>query len=332
MKLIRTIAVSTLTAFAFVAALIGTAAPAQAQATRTWVSGVGDDVNPCSRTAPCKTFAGAISKTAVGGEINCLDPGGFGAVTITKSLTIDCHYTEGGALAGGNGITVNDSLSGTPNTAVVFLRGLDIFGVNPPSNGVRFISGAALHIEDSVIRRFNAANSFGVSFQPAAAAELYISNTTIADNGNGATGGGILVQPTGASGSSRVVMDNVRLINNANVGLSINTTGATSAAGTRVVIDGGTLAGNGGNGITLLSPAGTQTAFATVRNSTVVNNTSIGLRADGSGALMLVGNTAIQNNGVGLSAANAASLLSFGDNAVNVNGSDGAFTGGATKS
>jgi hypothetical protein len=69
--------------------------PAYAQASRTWVSGVGDDANPCSRTAPCKTFAGAISKTAVNGEINCLDPGGFGAVTITKSITIDCHEVFG---------------------------------------------------------------------------------------------------------------------------------------------------------------------------------------------------------------------------------------------
>src|SRR6059036_2342289 len=68
---------------------------AQAQATRTWVSGVGDDVNPCSRTAPCKTFAGAISKTATGGEIDCLDPGGFGAVTITKSITIDGTHGAG---------------------------------------------------------------------------------------------------------------------------------------------------------------------------------------------------------------------------------------------
>src|SRR5919107_964480 len=105
-------------------AALGFSAPASAQATRTWVSGVGDDVNPCSRTAPCKTFAGAISKTAVGGEINCLDPGGFGAVTITKSMTIDCHYTEGGALAGGNGIVVNMPAT----TDVVLLRGLDIFG------------------------------------------------------------------------------------------------------------------------------------------------------------------------------------------------------------
>src|SRR6266576_2121330 len=73
----------------------------QAQATRTWVSGVGDDANPCSRTAPCKTFAGAISKTAAGGEISVLDPGGFGAVTITKSITIDGTGNLGGILAAG---------------------------------------------------------------------------------------------------------------------------------------------------------------------------------------------------------------------------------------
>src|SRR3954462_1676747 len=96
-------------------------APASAQATRTWVSGVGDDANPCSRTAPCKTFAGAISKTANGGEINCLDPGGFGGVTIGKALTIKCHYTEGGVLVSGtNAIVVN--ATATDN---VTLRGLD---------------------------------------------------------------------------------------------------------------------------------------------------------------------------------------------------------------
>src|SRR5690349_19227494 len=73
------------------ACLVSVLATSAYAASRTWVSGVGDDVNPCSRTAPCKTFAGAISKTDVNGEINCLDPGGFGAVTITKSITIDCH-------------------------------------------------------------------------------------------------------------------------------------------------------------------------------------------------------------------------------------------------
>src|SRR5262249_58062915 len=84
------------------------ALPAHAQASRTWVSGVGSDANPCSRTAPCQTFAGAISKTAVGGEINCLDPGGFGAVTITKSITISCEGVTAGVLVSGtNGIVVS---------------------------------------------------------------------------------------------------------------------------------------------------------------------------------------------------------------------------------
>ena len=105
---------------------LAVATPAYGQATRTWVSGVGDDVNPCSRTAPCKTFAGAISKTAAGGEINCLDPGGFGSVTITKSITIDCTGTFGSVLNSGgiNGIVVNDSATASPGTINVILRGL----------------------------------------------------------------------------------------------------------------------------------------------------------------------------------------------------------------
>src|SRR5215471_18836887 len=112
----------------------------EAQATRTWVSGVGDDANPCSRTAPCKTFAGAISKTVAGGEINCLDPGGFGAVTITKSITIDCKGTFGSILAAGtNGVNINDA--GTaPGTIVVNLKHLSINGANTGLIGINFIS------------------------------------------------------------------------------------------------------------------------------------------------------------------------------------------------
>src|SRR5437899_3309371 len=107
---------------------------AQAQATRTWVSGVGDDANPCSRTAPCKTFAGAISKTAAGGEIDALDPAGYGAVTITKSITID---GGGGQVAsvlvtGTNGIVVQAG-----PTDVVTLRNLRINGIKgTPSGGL----------------------------------------------------------------------------------------------------------------------------------------------------------------------------------------------------
>src|SRR3954453_190664 len=137
-------------------ALLALAVPSAAfgQATRTWVSGVGDDANPCSRTAPCKTFAGAISKTANGGEINCIDPGGFGGVTITKSLTIKCHYTEGGVLvAGTNAIVVNAAA-----TDKVTLKGLDINGIGVGTqtslSGVKVLSARKVRVFDSEIYRF----------------------------------------------------------------------------------------------------------------------------------------------------------------------------------
>jgi hypothetical protein len=256
-------------------ALAFMATTASAQATRTWVSGVGDDVNPCSRTAPCKTFAGAISKTAAGGEINCLDPGGFGAVTITKAMTIACPYTEGGVLAGGNGIVINAGA-----TDVVYLRGLDIFGVNPPSNGVRFIAGGALHIEDCVIRRFNGTNGQGVAFQPSALSELFITNTTIAENGNATTGGGILIQPTGA-GNARVVLRDVRVHNNANIGLAINTSGNTSTQGVSVTAESSSFSGNT-VGIRMDSLAGTNTSILMLANSVVASNPGTGLVVRGA--------------------------------------------------
>lgn len=305
-----------------VAATAGYATPAAAQATRTWVSGVGDDVNPCSRTAPCKTFAGAISKTAAGGEINCLDPGGFGAVTITKSMTISCPYTEGGALAGGNGITVNLPLS----TDTVVIRGLDIFGVNPPTNGIRFVASGTLHIEDSVIRRFNAANSNGVSFQPSGTARLFITNTTLTQNGNGATGGGILIQPTGASGNAKVVMSNVRVLDNANSAIRIDTTGATNFAGVIASLDNVVLSGSS-NGLSILQPGGASGATAFLTNSVVVQNSGIGVSTSGPGARILVGNTTIFANGTGVSIG-TGQINSFGTNRVEANTVDGAFTGG----
>src|SRR5246500_5488268 len=123
---------------------------AQAQATRTWVSGVGDDANPCSRTAPCKTFAGAISKTAPAGEINVLDPGGFGAVTITKSIRIISDHIEAGVLVSGtNGIVVN--VGGTDH---VVLDGLDIEGLGTGLNGVQIIGGGAVVVRRKLIKNF----------------------------------------------------------------------------------------------------------------------------------------------------------------------------------
>ncbi|HEX8622334.1 MAG TPA: hypothetical protein VF718_10210, partial [Allosphingosinicella sp.] len=264
-----------------VAATMVYATPASAQATRTWVSGVGDDVNPCSRTAPCKTFAGAISKTAAGGEINCLDPGGFGAVSIIKSMTIACPYTEGGALAGGNGITVNMPAT----TDVTFLRGLDIFGVNPPSNGVRFINNGTLHIEDTVIRRFNASNSVGVSVAPTGAAELYMNNVTVAENGNANTGGGIVIAP-GVGGSVSAVLTNVRVRNNLSNGIKLDSTnGVVTAIMERVDVS-----GNTGVGITLTAGS---VINAMLIDSIVANNAIQAILGNGANITMRTGNTTI---------------------------------------
>jgi hypothetical protein len=293
-------------------------APAQAQATRTWVSGVGDDVNPCSRTAPCKTFAGAISKTAAGGEINCLDPGGFGAVTITKSMTISCPYTEGGNLAGGNGIVVNLPAA----TDVVFLRGLDIFGVNPPSNGVRFIGQGTLHIEDCTIRRFNAANSAGVSVATTGPAKLYITNSTISENGNAATGGGVDIKPTSAS-NVQAVLRNVRLRNNANNALRFD---STTTTGTVVVLVEDSEMSGSAQGIAAVGPS--VAAFRSVgmvRGTVVFNNTSFGIVANGTSTRVRVANTAITNNGTGVSPATGSSIQNHGGNLLLGNTTDGLF-------
>jgi hypothetical protein len=160
------------------------AAPAHAQATRTWVSGVGDDANPCSRTAPCKTFAGAISKTAALGEINVLDPGGFGAVTITKSISIIADHVEAGVLVSGtNGIIVNAGVNDK-----VLLEGLDIEGLGTGINGVSIIAGGKTTVRRCSIRNFT---QNGVNLAGPASARVYIIETLMLNNNGGLNVAGI---------------------------------------------------------------------------------------------------------------------------------------------
>ena len=154
--------------------LFTASAIADAQATRTWISGVGDDVNPCSRTAPCKTFAGAISKTATNGEINCLDPGGFGAVTITKSITLDCTGTMGSILSSlTNGVIINIT-SPTDTKKAVRLRGLQIDGAGNGINGIRVLAANTVSIENVVIDGVTAA---GISVE--GPAQVAVRNASI---------------------------------------------------------------------------------------------------------------------------------------------------------
>lgn len=154
-------------------------APAQAQATRTWVSGVGDDANPCSRTAPCKTFAGAISKTATGGEINVLDPGGFGAVTITKSITISSEGFEAGVLVSGT----DEIVVSTPNaTDFVQLIGLDIEGLGTGLDGVQIIGNGATLIKGCSIRHFT---GNGITLAGGSGARVVVLDTVVTNNAGG---------------------------------------------------------------------------------------------------------------------------------------------------
>jgi hypothetical protein len=165
------------TAFTVVFCLLLAAPMAFAQASRTWVSGVGDDANPCSRTAPCKTFAGAISKTAAGGEISVLDPAGYGAVTITKPITINGAGTLGSILgAGSNAIVVNIQDPHPPDSVVV-LRDLQLNGFQTGFSGVRVIQGTVV-IENLLINGFNT----GVDLANSYAGNTTVSNSTFVNN------------------------------------------------------------------------------------------------------------------------------------------------------
>jgi hypothetical protein len=245
--------------------LASLALPANAQATRTWVSGFGDDANPCSRTAPCKTFAGAISKTATGGEIDCLDPGGFGALTITKSITILCGPSGvGGVLVSGtNGIVVS-----TPTGSRVVLDGLDIEGVATGLNGINILGQGTVVIRNCSIRDFaqNGVNVAGTS----GSTQVLIQNSIITGNGLTPNFGGVNV--VGASGAFNVV-DIVNSLLFTNTNFNVQASGAAN-----IVLAGSVLMGtapnnilvSGGGGVisygnNVLRPSGSPTQTLTLQ-------------------------------------------------------------------
>lgn len=289
-----------------------------AQATRTWISGVGDDVNPCSRTAPCKTWAGAISKTADGGEINAIDSGGFGSVTITKSITLDGMATMASILAPGtNGIVINAAA-----TAIVILRNIEINGAGAGSagdratgiSGIKFISGAALHVDNVNVYGF----SRGIDFQPTGNAELYVGNSVIQRNfRSGIVGNGGIIAIPGISGSAYVTLDNVRLERN-NFGLR-------AEARSNVVIRNSVISGNLSNGVLAVS-TGTAAKVA-IDSSTVSSNGSDasagGIKSEGAGGLVRISNNLITDNTNGLLMASGGKIISYGDNRVDGNAVDG---------
>ena len=274
--------------------LLTLSAAAQAQATRTWVSGVGDDANPCSRTAPCKTFAGAISKTATGGEINVLDPGGFGGVTITKSITISSEGFEAGVLVSGtNAIIINAT-----NTSVVVLRGLDIEGLGTGLDGIKVLGALqALHVEKCTVNAFRGTNGSGIEIATSVAGttQVFIKDTIVRNNGQG-SGGGIFFNSTG-SAIVKGSLDNVRLENNV-FGLKVQ--GSSNVSVNNSVAAGNTFAG--------FSTAPSSAVMTIERSVSTHNGTGVGCAV---GTTVRIGNTSVTDNPTPVT---PGACTSFGDN------------------
>ena len=279
---------------------------ANAQATRTWVSGVGDDVNPCSRTAPCKTFAGAISKTAKDGEISTLDPGGFGTLTITKSITVN-----GGGGGQGYGsvlsalapqgflINITDAAD---VRKTVRLNWLDINGASSGTDGVRMIAGSALHIENTNIDGLTG-DGVEVNINTASNAELYMKNVSIRN----CQGNGVFLQAA-VGGNLDAVLDNVHM-NNSNTGDGIEV-GARANANLRDCV----ISTNNGAGAAGVRVSGA-TSEVSVDNCVISFNTS-GVRVDAGTAR--VAGSLITRNGTGLHQV-GGTLKTFGTNRIDGN-------------
>ena len=274
-----------------------------AQATRTWVSGVGDDANPCSRTAPCKTFAGAISKTAAGGTIDVLDPGGFGAVTITNAITLETIGSIAGVLVSGtHGIVINAG----PNDTVV-LRGLSIDGIGTGLSGVKFLAGGKLVVERCTIQNFT---QNGIDFGPAAVtSQLIVSDTTINNN----TSAGIQVAAV-SPGVANVAITRTRLLQN-NYGI-LASSGVVNVRDS--VFSANISAGARASGLS--TPVTLNIDDSTISDSV---SPGYGVYALGTQASVFVSRSIITNNGTGVRNA-GGTISSSSDNRIFGNTNAGA--------
>jgi hypothetical protein len=284
---------------------------ASAQATRTWVSGVGDDANPCSRTAPCKTFAGAISKTAVDGEIDALDSAGFGTVTITKAITIDGDSNLAGVLAAGTtGVIVNITAASGSNT--VELRNLSINGAGTGTNGIRILSsfaGGKVFVERCVVFGFRAGAGRGIVDERTVSGHLSVQDTLVKNN----SGSGIVLVN---AGSATADLNNVQSIGNSNSGFVVENAGRIMVCRNCVATK------NVGSGF-----FADQTSKMDVIDSLTSFNAD-GVQSNGAGTEIRVSRTTItRNTANGLNLA-GGTILSYGTNEVSTNAGNENFTPG----
>jgi hypothetical protein len=299
-------------AFGIAGACLLAPSAANAQATRTWVSGTGDDANPCSRTAPCKTFAGAISKTAAAGEINCIDAGGYGALTITKSIAIKCDNTEAGVLVSGtNGFVVSAA-----STDVVFISGLDFEGLGPTAlslDGIKILTAAVVTVQNCVIRGFGSTNGTdgnGIMLANSGTTKLFVRDTIMADNALV----GLEVKP--ASGATaQVGVTTSAALTNGSAGIRANDSG--NATTINMTVDDSVSHGNVGAGVN--STGGAGTTQVTLLHDTITNN-GTGIVSNNGGSTVRFGYSTVSGNGI---ATNGSGVInSYGNNQINANGTD----------
>jgi hypothetical protein len=273
--------------------------PAYAQATRTWVSGVGSDANACSRTAPCLTFAGAIAKTAAGGEIDALDSGGFGAVTIIKSVTIDGGGGVASVMAAGtNGITVSAGATDIVTIRNVQVQGNLGNGSSPGTagiHGIQFLSGAMLNIDNCKIDGFL---GYGIVAQTSANAILNVTNTIITN-----AFGGIGLALSGGALNGSIDHTTIRKMSSYGISTSpgaiyftVTNSAIINAAGTGVFANTGSVLEVDSSSIT-----NNNTAFTTQggtirisRNTIYDNNTNFSISG---GTIATGGNNFVAVNG-----------------------------------
>lgn len=286
-----------------------------AQATRTWVSGVGDDANPCSRTAPCKTFAGAISKTAAGGIINVLDPAGYGAVTITKSITIEADGDIAGVLVSGtNGVLVNAALSDR-----VILRRIKFEGLGTGLSAIRVFSVGELLIDECTVNNFV---NGGLDLVTSIALKATVRNSVFSGSSGAAiaTDAAFVLQPTGVGTIDLHVQGST--ITGGGNGVLI--TGPVDLVLRDTALSGGALSG-------LIVENSASVSRVLIESGTISDFAGIGISVAGANSDVRVGNSTITNNGTGLSASSSGEIISFGDNRVRGNNSDGLFTSSESK-
>ncbi len=264
-------------------------APAHA-ADRTFVASNGSDADPCSRTAPCATFTGALLKTTAGGEIDCLDSGGFGSVTIDRAVTVDCNGVGGSILAtGGNtAITVNTG----PNDRVI-LRNLNFTGVGTGGIAIRFLAGLHLVIEN--VRIANFANA-AIEVNKSTSGNIYVRDTVISNVPTG-------IRLSTTTGAIKAQIDNTRIDSVTN-GLDVTTAGVIASISNSVVAD--------------ASGAGLLTSGAGFINAskTVLARNGVGVNSNASGGSIRISSNAFDENGTDIAFANGGTVSSAGNNTV----------------